>query len=368
MMMPRGVLLTEADARTRAMARAWQASGSPADLTRWLRERFRSGETVITMEGPRGGMELTLAPRSRISMSKAAKTQGKLALRRVEDQGLRIRYWHTREDGAKHPGGSQGMGGLPAKFDIGLKTAAETFVGYNRSEDDIEVEEAEYWRKRNARGRTESIAEAKRVTKKARLTMTRAKVAPSPMSAAAALGAGRPDSRVYKDGRGKWWARGFGSQDDGPPAPFASKSAALAWARRNEEMVRARGVTDADEQRVLDALNPKAPEKRKTRLSGIVRSVNTKNAPPGGWGDADRVTEAKKAPKVVEAAVEAWRLYLGSVDKVRPKQEERLTVRAQKAVAKAAAAMGVPFVAMQTAVDREARKRGPRLPRVGQDI
>ena len=152
--MPRGVVLSESDAQTRALERRWNASGSPSDLERWLRERFRSGETTITMEGPRGGMELTTAPRSRVSMSKAAMKAGKLALRRVEDPGLRIRYWHL-DGGERSPGGGQGMRGQPAKFDIGLKTAAQTFVIYNRSEADAEAEEAEYWRKRNARGRNE---------------------------------------------------------------------------------------------------------------------------------------------------------------------------------------------------------------------
>jgi len=247
----RGVLdkatgrLTESDAEIRTAERRWQASNNAGDLERWLLLRFRSGETDITVDGPRGGMQLILAPRKQVHVGKEFKAMlalpkdkrpplriQDLGLRYLEDAGIRTRFWHTRPSGATEPGGKAGWDSTPAKFDIGLRNAVKTFVTYNRSPEEEKAEEDEYWR-----------------------------------------------------------------------------------TRRNEA-----------------------------------------------------IAEAKKAPKVVEAAVEAWRLYLGSIGYVRPEQEERLTTRAQKTVSKAATAMGVPFVAMQTAVDREARKRGVRLPRVGQDI
>jgi hypothetical protein len=115
-------------------------------------------------------------------------------------------------------------------------------------------------------------------------------------------GVHRPEDRIRAVG-GKWAARDFGDSHE-MPVLFATRREALDAAARQEVMARERGVTDHDEQAIKDALAPKTPAK--TPLSKIVRSSNKKNAPPGGWTSADRVTEANASilPGVPERSVD----------------------------------------------------------------
>lgn len=94
-------------------------------------------------------------------------------------------------------------------------------------------------------------------------------------------------SRVRKDKTGRWWARGFATLST-CPSPFATKREALAWAARNEAMVKeTTGATDEQEAAVVASLAPRVRPVRRVRLSSVLASVG--GEPPGGWSAADVV-------------------------------------------------------------------------------
>jgi len=70
----------------------------------------------------------------------------------------------------------------------------------------------------------------------------------------------------------------------------------------------------------------------------------------------------------IEAAVAAMQVYLGSIAKVRPKDEDKLYARAMKAVEAVAKHYGTQSIIIWSQIEVEARSRGLRLARPGQDI
>lgn len=109
------------------------------------------------------------------------------------------------------------------------------------------------------------------------------------------------EGRVFKVGK-KWGVRGFGTLSTFPVL-FATKREALAKAEANERFAKEfNGTTDADELAVLQSLAPAAPPT--VKLSKVLR--DSEKTPPGGWTDADRVsnplTKAESRRFLKEAA------------------------------------------------------------------
>jgi len=82
----------------------------------------------------------------------------------------------------------------------------------------------------------------------------------------------------------------------------------------------------------------------------------------------DEARAGRPPKRLLNAAVKAMRLYLGSVDKIRPRAEERLYNNAMKAVSKVAKAIGAPYAAVWEQIEDRARMLGALLPQPGKDI
>jgi len=81
------------------------------------------------------------------------------------------------------------------------------------------------------------------------------------------------------------------------------------------------------------------------------------------------LSEVKMPPKgVLNAAVKAMRLYLGSVGYASPRQEERFYQRATKAVTKVVKASGLPHSVAWEQIEAQARKQGVLRPQPGKDM
>lgn len=78
--------------------------------------------------------------------------------------------------------------------------------------------------------------------------------------------------------------------------------------------------------------------------------------------------QVRRPTAKIEKAVEATRVWLGSVDRVRLRDEERLEARALRAIDAVAAHYGVPRDGIFEQIASEAQRRGLRLARPGQDI
>lgn len=77
---------------------------------------------------------------------------------------------------------------------------------------------------------------------------------------------------------------------------------------------------------------------------------------------------AKGKTKAIEDAVRAWQLVIGCVNRVRPRDEQRLRDRANKAVLRVAKQRGASTVDVEIAIVDEAKSRGGICPLLGKDI